>query len=47
MNETASSDSLKLLPDYLVSFKSLLETEDLFFILQKNEDLLLSLVSFL
>jgi len=35
MNQTESADSLKLLPDYLVSFKSLLESEDLFTIVQK------------
>lgn len=35
MNETTANDSLKLLPDYLISLKSLLEPEDLFIIVQK------------
>jgi uncharacterized membrane protein (DUF4010 family) len=35
MNQTEPADSIKLLPDYLVSFKSLLESDDLFTLLQK------------
>lgn len=35
MNESTINDSLKLLPDYLENVKPLLESEDLFIILQK------------
>jgi uncharacterized membrane protein (DUF4010 family) len=35
MNQTEPADTIKLLPDYLVSFKSLLESDDLFTLLQK------------
>jgi uncharacterized membrane protein (DUF4010 family) len=35
MNDTSSTDSVKLLPDYLVSFDSNLESDDLIVLLQK------------